>query len=66
MKGWARSSKLSLSHFHFDTFTFTLSLSHFHTFTFTLSLSHADQVDGSWKAGNGRANFHFHTFTLSR
>ena len=41
---------ISLSYFHFHTFTFTLSLSHchFHTFTFMLSLSH----------------FHFHTFTL--
>lgn len=35
-------SQLSLSHFHFLIFTFTLSLLHFHfsTFTFTLSLPH--------------------------
>ena len=49
------SLTLSLSHFHFHTSTFTLSLSHFHFHTFTLSLSHFHTFTLS----------HFHTFTFT-
>ena len=60
--------RLTISHFHFHTFTFPLSqfhfrtfthsLSHFRTLTFSLSHFHTFTYTVSF------SQFHFHTFTL--
>ena len=57
---------LSLSHFHFHTFTFTLSVSHFqlHTFSFTLSVSHFQFHTFSFTLSFSHVHFHTFTFTL--